>query len=144
MKNSKQKFIVGWREWVALPALHTSKIKAKLDTGARTSALHAINIATMVKDNVLMASFEIYPLQRNSQKIKCEAKVLGIKKIRSSNGMIEQRYTIETELMINNISTSIAVTLTNREQMGFRLLLGRTALRGHILLDPARSYLLGK
>jgi len=134
---------VGWREWVSLPALDVPRIKAKIDTGARTSAMHAWDIQPFESDGQQWVSFEVHPFQRNNREIlRCAALVVDRRSVRSSSGHKEYRYVISTDMMIGGVLHSVEITLTNRDQMGFRLLLGRTAMRGYYLVDPQRSFIL--
>jgi hypothetical protein len=136
---------VGWREWVALPRLGIPAIKAKVDTGARTSALHTFNLETYRKGDRLMVRFRIHPMQRsNDIELRCEAAVKDQRVVRDSGGHAEERYVIETLLHCGNSEWMIELTLTNRDDMLFRMLLGRTALQtGGLQVDPAASYLTG-
>jgi hypothetical protein len=135
---------VGWREWVRLTGLGVAAIKAKIDTGARTSVLHAFAIEPFRRDDALWVRFEVHPIQRSSAaRIKCEAPAVGERAVRNSGGQVERRYIIETELMIGDRSWPIELALANRDQMGFRMLLGRTALDGRAVIEPGRSYLVG-
>lgn len=139
-----QRTIIGWREWVSLPELGIDQIKAKIDTGARTSTLHALNIIT-TKDNhgKTSVNFQVYPKQRNVKYVlNCKANLLEQRAVKNSGGNIEHRYIIETILHMAGNTLSIELTLTNRENMGFRLLLGRTALSKKFLIVPNKSFLL--
>ena len=142
--NEKQK--VGWKEWVALPELGISSIKAKVDTGARTSALHTYKIETFYQDEKEFIRFWIHPFQRDQEKsVCCVAEVLDKRVVKDSGGHAEERYVIETKLLIGKLLFPIELTLTNREDMLFRMLLGRTALGScNMIVDPASSYLTGK
>jgi len=141
----REPLILGWREWVALPRLGIDAIKVKVDTGARTSALHAWNIRPFIKDGELHVRFIVHPLQRNTRYERhCTAKVVGQRLIRSSMGHRERRYVIETTLRIEESVGPIEVSLTNRDEMGFRMLLGRSALKPGILVAPRSSYRLGR
>ena len=146
MTTRKQpELIVGWREWVALPDLGIDAVKAKIDTGARTSALHAINLRAIRRHGKPWARFEVLPLQgKKSPAIQCEAPVRDYREVRSSSGNTDMRVVIETLLEIAGQKWPVEVTLTNRSDMRFRMLLGRTALRGKALVDPRRSFLTGK
>ncbi len=128
---------VGWREWVMLPELGLTHIKAKVDTGARTSALHAARVER-VGDRVMLL---MHPLQRRLDlAVACEATVIDERVVRDSGGHEEPRLVIRTALVIGTETRNVEVTLTNRDNMGFRMLIGRTAMSG-LLVDPARSYL---
>jgi hypothetical protein len=136
---------VGWREWVRLADLGVAAIKAKIDTGARTSALHAFAIEPFRRAGALWVRFEVHPIQRsNAVKIQCEAPVTDERAVRNSGGQVERRYIIETHLMLGDQSWPIELALANRDQMGFRMLLGRTALEGRALIEPGRSFLAGQ
>ena len=135
---------VGWREWVGLPDLRVGAIKAKVDTGARTSALHAYNIAPFRRKGALWLRFELHPIQRSeAMKVICEARAVDERTVRNSGGGVERRYIIRTLLKLGEKSWPIELALANRDQMGFRMLLGRTALQGRALIEPGRSYLFG-
>lgn len=133
--------IIGWREWVTLPQLGIKRIKAKSDTGARTSALHAFQIEPYTKSGKDKLRFLIHPLQYNSQKIiECSADVYDVRWVSDSGGHREKRYVIKTLLVIGEYAREIEITLTNRDTMKFRMLLGRTALKKHFVVDPSVSY----
>lgn len=133
--------IIGWREHVALPQLGVKSIKAKVDTGARSSSIHAFDIQSFERDGIPWVKFSIYPKQRSSEKaITAEAPVLDIRQIRSSTGQVQQRYVILTVIELMGQSWPIELTLACREEMGFRMLLGRQAIRGRMIVDPQRSF----
>lgn len=136
---------LGWREWVGLPALGIRQIKAKVDTGARTSALHAFSIQNYSEDGLDKVEFQIHPLQRDNDTIAtCTADVLDKRIVTDSGGHKEERFVIATLMSIGSYSWTIEMTLTARDDMLFRMLLGRTAIKGRARVDPSRSYLIGK
>ena len=135
---------IGWREWVSLPSLGLSKIKAKIDTGARTSCLHAFSVEAFNKDGKEWVRFGIHPHQDdNETEIYCEAEVFDKRVVSDSGGHKEERYVIKTELALAQQSWDIEITLTNRDTMLFRMLLGRTALKNKTMVNPAKSFLFG-
>lgn len=136
--------VLGWREWVALPDLGIAAIKAKIDTGARSSALHAFDVETFSVDGREKIRFKVHPKQRDTtQTAIAEADILERRAVRNSGGHAELRYTILTSVEMGGGRWSIELTLTNRDAMGFRMLLGRQAVRSRFFVDPGRSFLLG-
>ena len=141
----QNKIILGSEEWCSFPELGIPAIKARVDSGAKTSALHAINIAPFVKEGVNWVKFDINPIQNNLKTvIHCEAILIDKRVVKSSSGFREQRYVIQTDIKIGDDIWKIEMTLTNRDSMGFRMLLGREAMSGRILVDPEQKYLLGQ
>lgn len=142
--NSLDKYnLIGWREWVCLPDLGVDKIKAKIDTGARTSALHAFSLEPYEENSKPMISFNIHPIQHdNLQIITCSAEIVDRRLVTDSGGHEELRYVIVTNLRIGGQTWPIEITLTERENMLFRMLLGRSALRKRFIINPARSFIL--
>lgn len=136
---------IGWREWVRLDELCDVPIKAKIDTGARTSSLHAFNLEIGTSpDGETIASFEIHPIQRSAKPAQSvKAEVVEFRKVRSSTGHTELRPVIRTPVSFGPHRFTIEVTLTSRDAMGFRMLLGRAAVRRRFLVDPGRSYIQG-
>jgi len=144
MNLLQEKMIIGNQEWCALSSLGIPAIKARIDSGAQTSSLHAVNIQQFKKNNAQWVSFEIHPLQKNrSTIIRSEAEVIDKRIIRSSSGNSEKRYVISAEVTLGKKTWQIEVTLSNRDSMGYRMLLGREAMSDHILVDPAASFTLG-
>ncbi len=133
--------IIGWREWVQLPGLIDQPVKAKIDTGARTSAIHAFNITPIRIDGEDWVEFGVHPVQRmRHPEVRCRAPVLDQRIVISSNGHKQLRYVIRTIAAIGDIRWKIELSLADRDQMGFRMLLGREALRRRFVIDPAGSY----
>ncbi len=136
---------IGWREWVGFPELGFAAIKAKVDTGARSSSLHAVDIETFRKRGVEWVRFEVHPEQRSVAGSRiCEAVVFDRRSVRSSNGKKELRVFIHTLAKLGGETWPIELTLTGRSDMGFRLLLGREAMRRRFIVDPGRSFLQGE
>lgn len=136
---------LGWREWCALPELHIPAIKAKVDTGAKTSALHTFGVEPFTEDGMPWVRFYVHPLQRNESVVReCTAPVLDERLVSDSGGHREMRYVIETQVQIGGESRRIEMSLTNRDTMRFRMLLGRTAMTGGVAVFPERSYVNGR
>lgn len=140
----EKKIIVGSEEWCALPQINIPAIKARVDSGAKTSALHAVNITPYKKNGNPWVSFEVHPLQNDGKTtIHCEAPVFDKRRVKSSSGQSEKRFVIKIGISIAEDTWEIEVTLTNRDSMGYRMLLGRQAMSGKMLVDPEASLLLG-
>lgn len=137
---------VGWREWVGLPAAATPWIKAKIDTGARTSALHAFGVRCFERDGADWVRFEVHPWQASAADARLvELPVADVRAIRSSNGEVQERVVVVMPLTLVGRTVDAEVTLTHRDEMGFRMLVGRTTLAAAgLLVDPASSYLGGQ
>jgi ribosomal protein S6--L-glutamate ligase len=135
------RYILGWEEWVSLPELGLPAIKAKVDTGARTSALHAYFVEPVDVEGVEMVRFGVHPIpRRDDVEIICTARVKDRREVTSSNGERENRFVIETPVRIGEREWPIEITLTNRNAMAYRMLIGRQAITDDILVDPASSF----
>lgn len=136
--------LLGWREWLALPELKIASIKAKIDTGARSSALHAFFIDPYDKGSERWVMFAIHPDQLNTDRvIECHAKVKDRRLVSDSGGHKQQRYVIETPVIMGSLHFTAEMTLTNRDNMRFRMLIGRTAMKGRFMINPKASYCQG-
>lgn len=143
--DSQRLPVIGWREWLALPELGVTNVKAKVDTGARSSALHAFDLETVRHGRKEWARFKIHPLQRDSATVvAAEAEVVEWRRVRSSTGHQTLRPVILTTAHLMGRDWPIELTLATRDSMGFRMLLGREAVRGRFLVDPGRSFVGGK
>ena len=137
--------MIGWREWIAVPALELPALKAKIDTGARTSALHAFYVEEDRSGGRHRVRFGLHPLQRRDDIVAhCEADVLDQREVMDSGGHVEKRFVIRQRIRLGDHEWSIEITLTNRDPMGFRMLLGRSALLDRFAVDPALSYVMGR
>lgn len=136
---------LGWREWVGLPGLEIDAIKAKIDTGARTSALHAFAVKNFRENGIHRVQFKLHPFQRNIDTVRsCIADVVDRRVVTDSGGHREERWVIRTEMSLGTEHWPIELTLTDRDNMNFRMLLGRTAMNGKAVVDPSRSYIVGR
>lgn len=143
--TSKNLQVIGWREWVALPDLGINKIKVKVDSGARSSSLHAFDLKTFERDGVQWVRFQVHPLQRSREKnTTVEAIILEFRSVRSSSGIAKMRPVIVTEIELLGKRWPVELTLASRDNMGFRMLLGREAFRGRFLVDAGKSYYGGR
>jgi ribosomal protein S6--L-glutamate ligase len=141
MDGENQTFVLGWEEWAGLPALGLPSLKVKVDTGARTSALHARLIEPFSRDGLSLVRFKVQPVPRRPAiELSCEAVLIDQRKVTSSNGETELRYVIATEVEIGTRRWPIEITLTNREAMNYRMLIGRQALLPGMLVDPTSSF----
>ena len=137
--------VLGWREWLALPELGLPALKAKVDTGAKTSALHAFYVERFRRSRKDFVRFDIHPLQQCSDLVlTCTAELIDQRQVSDSGGHRESRYVIRTLVQLGEREWPIEITLTNRDTMLFRMLLGRSALQEGLLVDASASYLLGK
>ena len=141
----KRRPAVGWREWAALPDLGIAAIKVKVDTGARSSVLHAFDVVRVDDKDGAWVEFAVHPLQRDAcQTVRTRARLLDERWVRSSSGRRTFRPVIVTTLVLGGTSWPIELTLVRRDLMGFRMLVGREALRRRLVVDPGRSYLAGQ
>ena len=137
--------VIGWREWVGLPDLAIKAVKAKVDTGARSSSLHASDIQEFERDGKLWVRFNVHPSQRKKQKVvQAEAEILDHRLVRSSSGKASQRPVILTTVQLLGARWQVELTLADRSKMGFRMLLGREAIRGRFNVDSGSSYAGGR
>jgi len=139
--SNKSLITLGWREIASLPDLGIASIKMKIDTGAKTSALHAIDISVFQKNQQEYVRFKTQPLLKENTLVNCEALLVDQRQVRNSGGQNEKRYVIQTKLVIANKTWPIEMTLSNRSNMRFKMLLGRRAMVGNVLVDPSKSYL---
>jgi hypothetical protein len=137
--------VAGWREWVRLPGIDVEWIKAKLDTGARSSAIHAFDIHEFSREGEAWVRFSIHPWQRSREdSVDVELPIHDRRHVRSSTGHVQERYVVLIDVTLLDRTVTAEVTLTSRDQMGFRMLIGREALRQGYLIDSRRSYLGGR
>lgn len=137
--------VIGWREWLSLPEWGIDQIKAKIDTGARSSSLHALDLEIVERADEPWIRFSVLPRQRTrSGLIRMECPVFEFRTVRSSNGETSHRPVVIAHVSVGGQAWPIEITLVDRDAMGFRMLLGRTALRRRFFVDPSRSYLMGK
>ena len=138
------KKVVGSEEWISLNDLNIPYVKARVDSGAKTSSLHAINIQPFQKDNETWVTFDVFPIQNDGKrKINCRALVIDKRVVKSSSGNRENRYVVRTQISLSDEKWDIELTLTNRDSMGYRMLLGRQAMIGRIIVDPSENFLAG-
>jgi hypothetical protein len=141
-KKPKQRPVIGWREWVALPELGVESIKAKVDTGALSSSLHAFDLERYERDGVPMVRFAVHPRQRRGRPVvEVESPVLTERLVRNPGGREEVRPVIRTTVVWNGRTWEVDLNLTRRDEMGFRMLLGRQAVRRRFLVDPGKSFI---
>ena len=137
--------VIGWREWVGLPDIGLLYLKAKIDTGARSSCLHAVEIESFDQAGELHVRFKVHPIQRSTAKlVTCEAKIFDVRDVRSSSGEVSERYVIQTTVRWKQLTWPVELTLADRSSMGFRMLMGREAVRGRALVNAGESYFGGR
>lgn len=140
----EDKILIGSQEWCSFPSLGIPAIKARVDSGAKTSCVHAVNIQTFKRSGANWVSFEIHPLQDNRRTVaRCEAPVVDRRTVKSSSGDTEKRVVIKVPMQLGEVFWDIELTLTNRDSMGYRMLLGREAMAGRMLVDPEANFLQG-
>lgn len=144
LESQDEILVAGWREWVSLPGLGIDAIKAKMDTGARTSCLHAFEVEPFEKAGKSWVKFSMHPNQNDTDTvIRCEARVVDFRKVTDSGGHTEKRYVIRTTIGFDGHKWPAEITLTNRDNMKFRMLIGRTAMSDRIVINPALSFQFG-
>lgn len=143
--EKESKPVIGWREWLCLGELGVERIKTKIDTGARTSALHAFDIRPFTDHGAPHVAFVLHPRQRHRlPEVECIAEVFDERQVTSSNGYRELRYIIRTEATLAGLTWPIEISLADRDPLGFRMLLGRQAVRDHFVIEPGGSFLAGR
>lgn len=141
----RSKLIIGWREWASLPDLGVDHIKAKIDTGAKTSAIHAYKVKKFIEGGAPWAEFRLHPVQKRKRpEIRCRAPIVDERPVKSSSGHAETRFVVKTLVRMGPVDREIELTLTNRDEMGFRMLIGRQALAKYFIVDSGLSYGLGE
>ena len=140
-----EKVVVGWREWVSLPQAGVDWVKAKIDTGARSSSIHAFDLEVFEADGVEQVRFTLHPWQKSEEDlVELSLPVLDRREVRSSNGQTEQRYAVAMDVVLAGRTLTTVMTLSNRDEMGFRMLIGREALERGFLVDAGLSYAGGR
>ncbi|SDR85444.1 Uncharacterized conserved protein [Microbacterium paraoxydans] len=144
-RSTHSNTLTGWREWVSLPDLGVDWIKAKIDTGARTSSLHAFDIQEFARDGEAWVRFRVKPWQDSQEDaVVVESPIHDRRAVRSSSGHAQERLVVQLMIRLVDREVMAEVTLSNRDEMGFRMLIGREALRRGYVVDPARSFLGGR
>ena len=134
--------LAGWREWVGLPGIGVEWVKAKLDTGARSSAIHAFDLVEETIDGERWVSYSIHPWQGSDEDaVQARSPVIDVREVRSSSGHAEERFVVPMDVTLMGRTVTAEMTLSRRDEMGFRMLVGREALRQGFAVDPGRSYL---
>lgn len=144
VRHTYDRPVIGWREWLAVPTLGIERIKAKIDSGARTSAIHAFGVRTFMDRGAPHVAFEVHPEQRRRRgAIDCIAEIRDERMVKSSTGHQQRRIVIQVEVSLAGVTWPIEVSLADRDRMGFRMLLGREAVKGRFLIDAGRSFVAG-
>ena len=144
MSELTSKKIIGSEEWCSFPKLGIPAIKARVDSGAKTSSIHAFNIQPFRRQGASWVSFEIHPIQNNRRTvIRCERPVIDKRVVKSSSGLSETRYVVGAQLKLGENLWDIELTLANRDSMGFRMLLGREAMHERLIVDPSHECMMG-
>jgi hypothetical protein len=139
--KKRERPVVGWREWVLLPQWLDLPIKAKIDSGARTSSLHSFGTRRFTDAGTPYVEFLLHPIQRQGEpEVRCIAPIVDERWVKSSNGESEKRLVVATLARLGSVDWRIELTLAARDVMGFRMLLGREAIRRRFLIDPGRSF----
>lgn len=142
---NSDKIIIGKEEWCSLPSLKIESIKVRVDTGAKTSAVHAFNIVPFKKDDARWVRYEVHPIEGDEfTTVQCESRIVGKRRVKSTNGESDVRYIVAATLSIAEHLWDIEISLANRDTMGYRMLLGRQAMAGKVLVDPQASFLQGE
>ena len=140
----QEPLLIGWREWVSLPQLGLTAIKAKIDTGARSSSLHVTALETFERDGAPWLRFAIAPRRRSARTLQCEAPALDRRAVTDSGGRTAERWFIRSAVVLGGVRFDADINLTDRGGMLFPMLLGRTALRGRFRVDPGLSWVCGR
>jgi hypothetical protein len=144
-KNTLELTTIGWREWISFPEWGIEAVKVKVDTGARTSSLHVMDMTFFEKDSRQWVQFIVHPWQETAaDAVSVTAPVITYKEVRSSSGCLQKRPVIRTRIVVAHRKIAVDITLTNRSEMGFRMLLGRAAIRNRFMVIPGKSYLGGR
>lgn len=144
MTRERDKLLIGSEEWCAFPSLGIPAVKARIDSGAKTSSIHAVNITSFRRGKAQWVSFDVHPLQQDRRAVvHCQAEVVDKRNVKSSSGDSERRIVVKVPLKLGDMQGEIELTLTNRDSMGYRMLLGREAMMGRVLVDPSANFLLG-
>lgn len=132
---------LGWREYVDFPEFGITGVKAKIDTGAKTSCIHAFSIETFEKNKEIWVRFGVHPNQEDkANEVWCESPIVDYREVTDSGGHTKMRYVISSKLIIGDLEFETEITLANRDNMRYRMLLGRRAMKGRFTVNPSVSY----